>query len=275
MSSALSVARGMYGAAAAVAPRAGQRRDARDRAEGDRRPRRGAGRRRRAGERRLRGGDVARQRAGSHPRGSSTPPSLDRVVAQARDQVLVADGVLAAPRLVREARVERSRAASRARARRPSPAEGRGAGRRPARCGSGTGRSRRAAPPSAVPRGSAATGAARSTSGSSPRTTTAARAATSSGSTPATVRVAMPTPRRPPSRRSCGRAARPERVHHPVGHRAALQHAHRAEVEYGRTDSGPCRSIAAGDAAAATLERLVPARLAELPGALPPVRTSG
>ena len=96
-------------------------------------------------------------------------PVLDRMLGEALEQLVVAVGVGATPLLVGEPGVD-DRAHHPQRQRRVGArASGAGARRRPGRCGCGRGRRRRAGRRCAAPRGASATDAARSTSGSSPR----------------------------------------------------------------------------------------------------------
>ncbi len=100
-------ARDVGEAAAAVTPRTGEGRDARDGAVGDRRAGVTLRADAEADQRRLHRRDLVRERA-DHVAGDVAEggTALDRVVAEALDQLVVPDGVRAAPLLVGEAGVE-------------------------------------------------------------------------------------------------------------------------------------------------------------------------
>ena len=125
-------------------------------------------------------------------------------------------------------------------------------------------------------RASGATGAARSTSGSSPRERRSARAATPRGRPRATRRCAPSCPRPRRSRRSCARARGAERVHHAVAHRVALDQALGARVAVGQrsTRRRARRSPRGGRRPRASSASSQLARR-KRPSPFAPVRTSG
>ena len=197
--------------------------------------------------------------------------AVDRVFAEALDQLVVADGVRATPVLVGQPSSSSARRMPSASA--PSvPGSGRevlvGDERR---CGCGTGRRRSASRRSCGRSRSAATGAAPWTSGSSPSRRSARACSHSSGSTSGDCPFGCRRRRRRRRADGADEVRCADRGHEPVGHHAALQHALRAEVRSTAGPTrGPCRSIACAMPAARRVQRLVPGGRPELAGALRP-----